>query len=258
MNNSALLKGIIGTVSTKKPRRTSVDRILFSDEAVDVALEALTEIADDPDGVGHHLGASTIGELVVHRFRSKAPGYRDWEWVAVLASVPGSGAITVNEVGLQAGKKAVLPPEWVPYEDRVLPGDLGPGDKLPPRADDERLTAWKDLRDNGGFPRNPGAKQTLSETGLKQAVQRWREGDYGPNSEFARRATMMCRTCAFFLPIDTEAGNFGVCSNEFAADGRVVHATYGCGAHAETKDDTEISSSRAYGAFDDEGMQRRR
>jgi len=27
---------------------------------------------------------------------------------------------------------------------------------------------------------------------------------------------------------------FGVCANEFASDGRVVDAEYGCGAHSDT------------------------
>lgn len=256
MTNSALSIGIIGCVSRQQSRKTKADPILFSQQAVDVALEALGEIADDPASLGEHIGASTVGELVIHRFLSQAPGYKGWEWIAALASVPGSGAITVNEVGLQAGKKATRAPEWIPYEDRVRPGDLGPGDTLPPRADDERLTSWKDLGNNGGFPRNPSAPQTLSQQGLNEALQRWRTGDFGPNSEFAELAPMMCRTCAFYLPFGNEESNFGVCSNEFSADGRVVHATYGCGAHAETKDDTEIASTRAYGAFDDEGIQR--
>ena len=28
--------------------------------------------------------------------------------------------------------------------------------------------------------------------------------------------------------------NFGVCTNEYSADGRVVASSYGCGAHADT------------------------
>ena len=28
--------------------------------------------------------------------------------------------------------------------------------------------------------------------------------------------------------------NFGVCTNEYSADGHVVAASYGCGAHADT------------------------
>lgn len=245
-------------MSRQRSRTKKADPILFSEDAVEVALQALEEISDG-EGVGEHIGASTMGQAVVHRFRSETPGYKGWEWVAVLASVPGSGSITVNEVGLQAGKKATLPPEWVPYEDRVRPGDLGPGDTLPPRVDDERLSSWEELREgeDGGFPRNSNAPQALSPTGLDEALVRWRKGDFGPNSEFAEQATMMCRTCAFFLPIGQADSNVGACTNEFSADGRVVHATYGCGAHSETKEEHVAgNSNREYGAFDDEGVAR--
>ncbi|MBF4554072.1 DUF3027 domain-containing protein [Corynebacterium sp. DSM 45110] len=257
MNNSAPPVGIIESVSSKNSGKTSVNPILFTEDAVQVALEALGEIADSSDAIGEHLAAIVEGDLVVHRFRCHMAGYPDWEWVAVLASVPGTRAITINEVGLQAGKKATRAPEWVPYEDRVLPGDLGPGDTLPPRHDDERLSSWRELTTNGGFPRNPEAAQTLSERGLKETVQRWRTGEYGPNSEFAEQASMMCRTCAFYLPFNSVETNFGACTNEFSADGHVVHATFGCGAHSATKEQSESAASPVpYGAFDDEGIQR--
>lgn len=241
--------GIMGDVSRRKTSRTKVDPILFGDEAKEVALEALVEIGDDT--VGEHIGVSTSGELAVHRFRSLAPGYKDWEWVAVLACVRGSGAITVNEVSLQAGKKASLAPEWIPYEDRVLPGDLGPGDTLPPRADDDRLCEFKELKSASNFPRNPQAPKTLSQKGLEQTLKRWRTGDFGPNSEFASKAAMMCRTCAFYLPFNDVETRFGACTNEYSADGHIVHETYGCGAHAETKEASEGQGNRHYGAFDD-------
>ena len=239
----------MGDVTRRRTSRTAADPILFSDDAMEVAREALEEIGDDT--IGDHIGVSTAGELAIHRFRSLAPGYKAWEWTAVLACVRGTGTITVNEVSLQAGKKASLAPEWVPYEDRVLPGDLGPGDTLPPRADDERLTEWKNLKGDGGFPRNPQAPQTLSQPGLEQTLKRWRTGEFGPNSEFAEKAAMTCRTCAFYLPINSVDTHFGACTNEYSADGHVVHETYGCGAHAETKEASEGQSTRAYGAFDD-------
>ena len=236
-------------VTRRKTSRTSADPILFSDDAVEVAREALEEIGEGT--IGEHIGVRAVGEVAIHRFSSLAPGYKAWEWTAVLACVRGTATITVNEVSLQAGKKASLAPEWIPYEDRVLPGDLGPGDKLPPRADDERLTTAKSLKSDSGFPRNPQAPQVLSQPGLERTLKRWRTGEYGPNSEFAEKAAMTCRTCAFYLPVNSPDTHFGVCTNEYSADGHVVHETYGCGAHAETKQTAEVHSNREYGAFDD-------
>ena len=148
----------------------------------------------------------------MHRFVSEVPGYSGWEWIAVLASVPGSGEITVNEVSLQAGRDAKLAPEWVPYEDRVQPGDLGPGDVLPPRLDDNRLIQWRALDavpdGNQGFPRNPAAEDTLSEQGLQEAVARWRATN-GADSDFAQQAEFNCETCAFYLPFNSMETGLG-------------------------------------------------
>lgn len=245
--------GIMVSVSRRKTRKNPTNPLL-SPEAIDTALDALEELGGEH--VGEYIGAELVGDVAVHRFRSLAPGYSKWEWTAVLAHVPGSGTITVNDIALQAGKGAALAPDWVPYEDRVRPGDLGPGDSLPPRADDDRLAAAEEITADDGFPRNPHAPRALSQSGLSSALQRWRTGDFGPNSEFAEKAPMMCRTCAFYLPINSTTTRFGVCANEFSADGRVVHATYGCGAHSETKEsgNPAASRSRSYGAFDDEGI----
>jgi hypothetical protein len=44
-----------------------------------------------------------------------------------------------------------------------------------------------------------------------------------------------CATCGFYLPLAGSLGAaFGACGNELSpADGRVVDAGYGCGAHSE-------------------------
>ena len=252
--------GIIGTMSNRKrKRRPATDPILLSPGAVEVAREVVEELGEEH--VGEHIGVTvTESGAVVHRFRSLMPGYKGWEWIAVLASVPGSGEITVNEVSLQAGKQATLAPEWVPYEDRIQPGDLGPGDILPPRHDDERLIEWSELTDGDGFVRNPRSEQTLSREGLAEALDRWRAGEYGPHSEFAKQADKTCETCAFYLPLDSADNEVGVCANEFSADGRVVQEDYGCGAHSATEPemigDTLGHGGRGYGAYDDSGVSR--
>lgn len=251
-------QGIMGVMTKHRKQR---DQLLFSAEAREIAREVITEAAEGE--VGEHLGVKVpprqgqdSGHVAIHRFASLTPGYKDWEWIAVLAAVPGSQEITVNEVALQAGAKAELAPEWVPYEDRVRPGDLGPGDTLPPREDDERLASWDELAKDRraeleNFPRNQKAPQALSAKGLADTLQRWRKGNFGPNSEFAEKAAMSCKTCAFYLPINNPDTQFGMCTNEYSADGRVVHATYGCGAHSETKEEFDSTGGREYGAFDD-------
>jgi hypothetical protein len=51
----------------------------------------------------------------------------------------------------------------------------------------------------------------------------------------ARSTRRVCRDCAFYLPLAGALGTlFGVCANELAADGHVVDAQYGCGAHSDT------------------------
>jgi hypothetical protein len=53
----------------------------------------------------------------------------------------------------------------------------------------------------------------------------------------ARGAPGQCATCGFYLPLDGSLrAAFGVCGNEIApADGHLVHAEYGCGAHSEAE-----------------------
>ena len=207
---------------------------LLDERAIAVAREALAELGDE--GIGKHVGVTGVGRNVAtHRFAAQVPGYPGWEWQAVVACAEGSDRVTVNEVALVPGGGALQPPEWVPYAERLRPGDLGPGDLLPPEPYDERL-------DEDG---------NLTTAGLKQAQDRWRTGAFGPNSEMAAEAPLQCKTCAFWVQAGQPLGPyFGACVNEYSADGRVVHATYGCGAHSKTKVDSDLLAADA--AFDDE------
>ena len=47
--------------------------------------------------------------------------------------------VTLDEVVLLPGPDALLAPEWVPWSERLRPGDMGPGDLLPTDAEDLRL-----------------------------------------------------------------------------------------------------------------------
>ena len=200
---------------------------LHGDNAVAVARAALIE-EGGAAAVGEHVSVTSHGDGVAeHRFAATVPGYCGWEWCVILACVPGSNRITVNEVALLPGAQALRAPAWVPWADRVRPGDLKPGDLMPPRSDDHRLD---------DAPAGHSSQKVLSPEGLRTTMARWRSGDFGPCSEFARKAEEHCATCAFYLPMPAPAGTaFGACVNEFSADGRIVHSDYGCGAHSNTR-----------------------
>jgi hypothetical protein len=91
--------------------------------AVDVARTAVEGIAPAWQ-IGQHLGAKTEGDrLVTHLFESKLPGYQGWQWYAVLTRNSRSKIVTVNELGLLPSEDSVLAPEWIPWAERVRPGD---------------------------------------------------------------------------------------------------------------------------------------
>nr|WP_290342804.1 DUF3027 domain-containing protein [Corynebacterium auris] len=239
------------SASTRSSRSSRPRRPLLGDRAVATAREALEEIAGGE--VGEHIGVAGVSpNVATHRFAADEPGYPGWEWNAVVACATGSTWVTVNEVALVPSPSgdALEAPDWVPYSERLRPGDLGPGDLMAPAPDDDRLTEDSFSRDAVTFA-GRDTKRYLTRAGLEDAKTRWRTGEFGPNSEFAEQATLHCRSCAFWVPLGEPVGdNFGVCTNEYSADGRVVAASYGCGAHSDTEVDTEASSAGT--PYDDE------
>ncbi|GEE01095.1 hypothetical protein nbrc107696_15410 [Gordonia spumicola] len=229
-------------------------------DAVDVARAALVAEGEQP---GPHTGARAEGEYAAaHYFDAGLPGYRGWQWCVVVAGAPESSEVTVSEVALLPGGGALLAPDWVPWNERIAPGDLGPGDQLAAPADDPRLVPGQiDTEDVSPLDADEvgqvnaaiglGRKRLLSFEGRADAAARWFDGDFGPASPMARGARHSCGSCGFYLPIAgaLHAG-FGVCANEFAADGRAVSVEYGCGAHSDVTAPTGAGSP-AYDAFDD-------
>jgi len=207
--------------------------------AVDVARAAAVEVAGAQ--VGAHVGKRAEGERVVtHSFEATVPGYSGWYWAVTVARVSRSKAVTVDEVVLLPGEAALLAPAWVPWSERLRPGDLGPGDLLPAELDDWRLVPSYVASDDPAveevaFEVGLGRARVLSREARLDAAERWYAGDGGPETAMARNAPGRCGTCGFLLPIagSLRAG-FGVCGNEMAtADGRVVSVEHGCGAHSE-------------------------
>lgn len=77
--------------------------------------------------------------VVTHLFECKEMGYRGWRWAVTVARASRSKLITLDETVLLPGPDSLQPPEWVPWSDRLRPGDMGPGDLLPTEAEDLRL-----------------------------------------------------------------------------------------------------------------------
>jgi len=124
-------------VSAATTRSRTPDRLCA--EAVDLARAAAEEAAA-PGVVGEHEGMVSEGDRVVtHFFGCSEPGYRGWRWAVTVARASRAKIVTVDESVLLPGPDAVLAPEWVPWSERLRPGDMGPGDLLPTDAEDLRL-----------------------------------------------------------------------------------------------------------------------
>ena len=210
-------------------------------QAVDLARAAAVEVGGD--AVGDHLAVHADGErLVTHAFASSLPGYSGWYWAVTLTRAPRGKAATVDEVVLLPGQDALLAPAWVPWDKRIQPGDLGPGDLLPPDPTDTRLVPAYVLSDDPAMEAvalelGLGRARVLSRDARLDIAERWYDGDGGPDTPMARQAPAHCGTCGFFVPLaGALAAGFGVCGNEFTSrDGQVVSVEYGCGAHSEAK-----------------------
>ena len=207
--------------------------------AVDVARRVAREAAGAK--VGAHLGVEEDSELVVtHSFASNDPAYVGWRWAVTVTRAEGSDEVTVDEVVLLPGEGALLAPAWVPWSERIQPGDLAPGDLLPPLPADPRLVPsyaepQAELAAETFWELGLGRPRTLSFEGRATTADRWYDGERGPFAPMARQAPGRCLDCGFRVPLaGALAQTFGVCANAFAPDdGQVVSLDHGCGAHSE-------------------------
>ncbi len=220
--------------------------------AVETARAAAVQVAGAAVEVGEHLGTSreqvfdpgALGEVLTHSFAAALPGYVGWHWAVTVAHVPGDTEVTVDEVVLLPGEDALLAPSWVPWHERLRPGDLSVGDVLPATEDDHRLVpSYLAADDAAEDPAGRvvaeeigvGRERVLSPDGRREALARWADGDFGPRSAMARHAPGPCGSCGFWLPLaGSLRSELGVCSNGYApADGHVVTVDHGCGAHSQ-------------------------
>ncbi|MFD0583965.1 DUF3027 domain-containing protein [Dactylosporangium darangshiense] len=220
-------------------RAAKPDQVLA--DAVEVARQGLDVV--DPDHIGAHLGAVTEGDrLVTHFFECGLPGYRGWRWAVTVTRIPRSKQVTICESTLLPGPDALRAPEWVPWQERLQPGDLGVGDLLPTPPDDPRLAPGYVQSDDPAIEEvnwelGLGRARVMSRDGRLDVAQRWYDGERGPNAPIsvAAPSSARCGSCGFYLQL---AGSlrqaFGVCGNEYAPDdAQVVSVDHGCGAHSE-------------------------
>jgi hypothetical protein len=222
--------------------------------AIDQAKNAAVIEAGNSAFIGDHLAIIMEADrLATHLFTCTNPAYVGWQWAVTMASTRSGKTpiVTITDVVLLPGPEALTAPAWVPWSERIQPGDLSPGDVLPAAPDDLRLTAGfaeflaSEIDEDfdyveeyrgvmSGWELGLGRARVLSVIGREQAADRWFEGEFGPESTMARHAPGQCSTCGFQVAIAGPLGQaFAVCSNALSpADGRIVSLSFGCGAHS--------------------------
>lgn len=228
------------------PTRPKADPACLA--AVDLAYAAALESAGVM-GVGDHLAAQPEDDRVLtHFFACPHPGYRGWRWSVTVARASRAKVVTVDEVVLLPDGEALRSEDWVPWAERVQPGDATAGLLMPAAGDDVRLepgyTGGEDAADadpaEQGLARivvaelGLGRERVLSEQGRDQATERWLTGDPGPDNQLTKLAPDVCETCGFFVRLGGGLGVlFGACSNAYSpSDASVVSVDHGCGAHS--------------------------
>ncbi|MEV4743707.1 DUF3027 domain-containing protein [Streptomyces sp. NPDC049555] len=215
-------------------------------EAVELARAAAEEAAA-PSTVGDHVQVTADGDRVVtHHFACHDPGYRGWHWAVTVARASRAKLVTVDETVLLPGPDALLAPEWVPWSERLRPGDMGPGDLLPTEADDLRLEpGWtgeeeppansavshemselveaEDAEVTAGppaaqpvAPRRGSISALAEELGMRRARVLSRYGlhtaadrwdeTHGSKTPMAQAAPASCVSCGFLVPIGGSLG----------------------------------------------------
>jgi DUF3027 family protein len=236
----------VSTLRTRTGRAGARELDEACAEAVDLARSAAEDVAG-PGQVGEHLGVEADADRVcTHLFACLDPAYAGWRWAVTVARASRAKVVTVSESLLLPGPDSLLAPDWVPWRDRVRPGDLGPGDLLPASSDDERLVPVVTLEGDEGvlewddsapwdaalptiglppggevtaFPgpvgpvpsgddAEPGPKRVrvLSAIGRDETALRWYSSEHGPRSPLAHAAPEPCMTCGFLVRLGGPLG----------------------------------------------------
>ncbi|KFI82499.1 Protein of unknown function (DUF3027) [Bifidobacterium psychraerophilum DSM 22366] len=106
----------------------------------ELARAVAVQVASEAAEVGDFVTAVDEGDHVTDfRFASHVPGYENWQWSVTLYHDSELDSWTVDESSLVPAEGALLPPQWVPWKDRLLPEDLSVTDVLGTDADDPRM-----------------------------------------------------------------------------------------------------------------------
>lgn len=228
----------------------------FDPEAL--ARAVAIDTAEDADHVGDFVTSIASSDGVTDfRFVATMVGYEGWQWSVTLFHDVDDDRWTVDEATLIPTDKALLPPTWVPWKDRLEPSDLSVTDAIGTEPDDPRLepgmdesetetvtmtvsgdgatTDEEDLHD-AVEEFDLSRRSVMSPLGRAQTAQRWYDGPHGPKSLSTKTADgNTCSTCGFFIQLRGELSEmFGVCANRWSPDdGRVVSLDHGCGEHSQ-------------------------
>ncbi|MDR2973801.1 MAG: DUF3027 domain-containing protein [Propionibacteriaceae bacterium] len=224
--------------------------VLKTDAVLSAAVDQARVAAEAEAGhhrVGDHLGyVQEVDRVGTHRFVCLHPGYHGWYWAVTLSRASRARTATVDDVVLLPGEDALLAPRWVPWSDRVAPGDVAPGMLLATAPEDPRLVPGYTA---GADPKTPdeaievravvrelglGRTRVLSKEGRDEACLRWTQA-HGADQPEAKQAPAPCASCGYFIRLRGELGAaFGVCANAYSSsDGVVVAIDHGCGAHSD-------------------------
>jgi hypothetical protein len=213
-------------------------------DATELARSAIIDELHGASEIGSFVSVEFDDEdrLATYLFEAKLAGYKGWRWCVTVAKVDAESEPTICDVVVLPGPDALTAPDWIPYRDRIQPGDVGVGDIVPSSLDDTRLVAGEqslpgdeDLDTAMAIELGFGRARVMSIEGRDQAAKRWYEGDRGPKTPMAEMAPKPCHSCGFFIQIaGSLRSTFGVCANAISPeDARVVSVDHGCGAHSE-------------------------
>lgn len=228
----------------KKSAKVKVSTVSKPFEATDLARSAILDELHKPSEIGGFVCVEFDDEdrVATYLFEAKLKGYKGWRWCVTVAKIDADSQPTICDVVLLPGPDALIAPDWIPYRDRIQPGDVGVGDIVPSSLDDARLVtgaqalpADEDLDTAMAIELGFGRARVMSIEGRDQAARRWYNSDRGPRSAMAESAPKPCHSCGFFIQIaGSLRSTFGVCANAISPeDARVVSVDHGCGAHSE-------------------------
>lgn len=145
----------------------------MSDTTMDpraIAQAVAIEVADEDSQVGDFVEAIVLGDNVTDfRFETRVRGYEGWQWSVTLYHDVELDHWTVDESSLVPTDKALRPPEWIPWKDRLEPTDLAVTDSIGTDPDDPRMEE--------GFRKTGPAEQGENVSSNAESAETTDDGD---------------------------------------------------------------------------------